>query len=162
MFFLSTDGLLSSQFVSQGVRCSIPLQFDELRGNATYIFYNDNNNFDLGRCLRGEPSCSPLDRGGAHCITSSPPPALGRDPEGSTFALAEASFYHFGLLLQPNYSRALLNWALVLEHVHHDPDRAGEMARRLRYSSRKNKNKKHYSRCFYFGNLPIGTTFLEC
>lgn len=49
-----------------------------------------------------------------------------RDRDLDTFALAEGAFYHFGLLSRPTHSRALLNWALVLEHVRRDPDKAGE------------------------------------
>lgn len=44
----------------------------------------------------------------------------------NTFALAEGAFYHFGLLSTPTHARALLNWALVLEHVRRDADQAGK------------------------------------
>lgn len=44
----------------------------------------------------------------------------------NTFALAEGAFYHFGLLSTPTRARALLNWALVLEHVRRDADQAGK------------------------------------
>lgn len=55
-----------------------------------------------------------------------PRASSNRDRDLDTFALAEGAFYHFGLLLQPNYSRALLHWALVLEHVRRDGNEAGE------------------------------------
>lgn len=44
----------------------------------------------------------------------------------TTFALAEGAFYHFGLLSTPTHARALMNWALVLEHVRRDADQAGK------------------------------------
>ncbi|CAM9558429.1 unnamed protein product, partial [Laminaria digitata] len=47
-----------------------------------------------------------------------------RDRDLDTFALAEGAFFHFGLLSNPTHSRALLNWALVLEHVRRDADKA--------------------------------------
>ena len=53
-----------------------------------------------------------------------------RDRDLNTFALAEGAFYHFGLLCTPTRARALLNWALVLEHVRRDPAQAGERTRR--------------------------------
>lgn len=49
-----------------------------------------------------------------------------RDRDLNTFALAEGAFYHFGLLAMPKHARALLNWALVLEHVRRDPAQAGK------------------------------------
>lgn len=53
-------------------------------------------------------------------------PHMLRDRDLNTFALAEGAFYHFGLLSTPTRARALLNWALVLEHVRRDPAQAGE------------------------------------
>lgn len=51
-----------------------------------------------------------------------------RDRDLNTFALAEGAFYHFGLLAMPKHARALLNWALVLEHVRRDAAQAGKCA----------------------------------
>eukprot|EP00752_Nemacystus_decipiens_P013301 g11781.t1 len=53
-----------------------------------------------------------------------------RDRDLNTFALAEGAFYHFGLLSTPTRARALLNWALVLEHVRRDPEQAELFYRR--------------------------------
>ncbi|CAM9838922.1 unnamed protein product [Pylaiella littoralis] len=53
-----------------------------------------------------------------------------RDRDMNTFALAEGAFYHFGLLSTPTHARALLNWALVLEHVRRDADQAELFYRR--------------------------------
>ncbi|CAM9398531.1 unnamed protein product [Ectocarpus fasciculatus] len=50
-----------------------------------------------------------------------------RDRDLNTFALAEGAFYHFGLLAMPKHARALLNWALVLEHVRRDAAQAAEL-----------------------------------
>ncbi|CAM9624757.1 unnamed protein product [Ectocarpus sp. 6 AP-2014] len=50
-----------------------------------------------------------------------------RDRDLNTFALAEGAFFHFGLLSSPKHARALLNWALVLEHVRRDPAQAAEL-----------------------------------
>ncbi|CAM9833140.1 unnamed protein product, partial [Ectocarpus sp. 12 AP-2014] len=50
-----------------------------------------------------------------------------RDRDLNTFGLAEGAFYHFGLLSMPKHARALLNWALVLEHVRRDPAQAAEL-----------------------------------
>ncbi|CAM9590385.1 unnamed protein product, partial [Choristocarpus tenellus] len=45
-----------------------------------------------------------------------------RDRDMDKFVLAQKAFYHWGLVMNPRHSRALLNWALVLEHVHKDVD----------------------------------------
>ncbi|CAM9518692.1 unnamed protein product, partial [Discosporangium mesarthrocarpum] len=53
-----------------------------------------------------------------------------RDREMEKFSLAQEAFYHWGLVMNPRHSRALLNWALVLEHVHKDVDRSELFYRR--------------------------------
>lgn len=58
--------------------------------------------------------------------TRSPVSFFARDRDLGTFCLAEGAFYHFGLILRPTSSRALLDWALVLEHVRRDADQAGK------------------------------------
>ncbi|CAM9675644.1 unnamed protein product, partial [Scytosiphon promiscuus] len=53
-----------------------------------------------------------------------------RDRDLNTFALAEGAFFHFGLLTAPTRARALMNWALVLEHVRRDAAQAELFYRR--------------------------------
>ncbi|CAM9142413.1 unnamed protein product, partial [Hapterophycus canaliculatus] len=53
-----------------------------------------------------------------------------RDRDLNTFALAEGAFFHFGLLTNPTHARALMNWALVLEHVRRDAGQAELFYRR--------------------------------
>jgi hypothetical protein len=56
--------------------------------------------------------------------------ANDRDPKLEKFKVAETSFYHWGVTINPSNSFALMNYALVKQCIHHEYDYAEKMHRR--------------------------------